>query len=78
MNSAVFTTKLKAVPAPSGHALDVAREVRSRTGKRGVDVVVDDVGPATWEKSLAALAKFGRLVTCGGDGVINVFQMVRL
>lgn len=35
------------------------------TGKRGVDVVVETVGKATWKKSLRALAKDGRLVTCG-------------
>jgi len=45
--------------------VDVAAEVRRLTGKRGVDVVVDDVGPATWTKSLGSLAKSGRLVTCG-------------
>jgi NADPH:quinone reductase-like Zn-dependent oxidoreductase len=44
---------------------DFAREVRSLTGKRGVDVVVDCIGGETWIKSLAALAKGGRLVTCG-------------
>jgi NADPH:quinone reductase-like Zn-dependent oxidoreductase len=44
---------------------DVAREVRARTGKRGVDVVVDSVGQATWAQSLAALGRRGRLVTCG-------------
>jgi len=44
---------------------DVAREIRARTGKRGVDVVVDSVGEATWSSSLGALGKFGRLVTCG-------------
>jgi NADPH:quinone reductase-like Zn-dependent oxidoreductase len=44
---------------------DVAREVRARTGKRGVDVVIDDVGQATWGQSLRALGKRGRLVTCG-------------
>lgn len=44
---------------------DVAREIRARTGKRGVDVVVDSVGEATWPSSLGALGKFGRLVTCG-------------
>ena len=44
---------------------DVAREVRSRTGRRGVDVVVDSVGKATWPQSLGALARGGRLVTCG-------------
>ncbi len=46
--------------------LDVGREVRSRTGKRGVNVVVDSVGAATWEQSLGALGRSGRLVTCGG------------
>ena len=44
---------------------DVAKEIRARTGKRGVDVVVDSIGKATWTASLGALAKGGRLVTCG-------------
>ncbi len=44
---------------------DVAREVRARTNKRGVDVVVDSVGKATWSQSLGALGRAGRLVTCG-------------
>lgn len=44
---------------------DVAAEVRARTGKRGVDVVVDTIGQATWAQSLRALGKRGRLVTCG-------------
>jgi NADPH:quinone reductase-like Zn-dependent oxidoreductase len=47
------------------HAIDVAREVRTRTNKRGVDIVVDSVGEATWQKSLMALGRGGRLVTCG-------------
>lgn len=46
--------------------VDVAREVRSLTGRRGVEVVVDNVGEATWERSLRCLARQGRLVTCGG------------
>ena len=44
---------------------DVAREVRARTAKRGVDAVIDSVGQATWRASLGALGKRGRLVTCG-------------
>jgi NADPH:quinone reductase-like Zn-dependent oxidoreductase len=48
------------------HTQDVAKEVRTRTGKRGVDVVVDNVGEATWKQSILALGKRGRLVTCGG------------
>lgn len=45
---------------------DVPAEIRARTGKRGVTVVIDSVGAATWERSLRALGKRGRLVTCGG------------
>lgn len=45
---------------------DVPRLIRAATGKRGVDVVVDSVGEATWARSLAALGRRGRLVTCGG------------
>jgi len=44
---------------------DVARTIRERTNKRGVDVVVDNVGKATWEQSLRALGRRGRLVSCG-------------
>jgi len=44
---------------------DVAKEIRAATGKRGVDVVIDSVGQATWKQSLGALGKRGRLVTCG-------------
>ena len=45
---------------------DVAAEIRTRTGKKGVSVVVDSVGALTWEQSLRALGRAGRLVTCGG------------
>ncbi len=44
---------------------DIAAEVRKITGKRGVDVVFEHVGAATWPKSLESLAPSGRLVTCG-------------
>jgi len=40
-------------------------EVRRITNKRGVDVVLEHVGTATWDDSLASLASGGRLVTCG-------------
>jgi NADPH:quinone reductase-like Zn-dependent oxidoreductase len=40
-------------------------EVRRITNKRGVDVVFEHVGAATWDDSLASLAASGRLVTCG-------------
>jgi NADPH:quinone reductase-like Zn-dependent oxidoreductase len=45
---------------------DWSREVRRITERRGVDVVFEHVGAATWEQSLACLTRNGRLVTCGG------------
>jgi NADPH2:quinone reductase len=44
---------------------DFSREVWTLTQKRGVDVILDNVGQATWPGSIRALAKGGRLVTCG-------------
>jgi NADPH:quinone reductase-like Zn-dependent oxidoreductase len=44
---------------------DVVARVKTLTGGRGVDVVVEHVGIATWEKSMRCLARGGRLVTCG-------------
>jgi len=45
--------------------VDPSREIRRRTGRRGVDVVLENVGPATWSASLRMLVKGGRLVTFG-------------
>lgn len=47
------------------YSTDFSKEVRARTGGRGVDVVVEHVGEATWDRSVRALARGGRLVTCG-------------
>jgi NADPH:quinone reductase-like Zn-dependent oxidoreductase len=44
---------------------DVVAGVRKLTGGRGADVVVDSVGEQTWNNSLRALRKGGRLVICG-------------
>jgi len=44
---------------------DVAARVREITDGRGVDVVFDHTGAATWEANMASLARGGRLVTCG-------------
>ena len=57
--------------------VDVGREIRKRTEKRGVNVVVDSVGEATWTQSLGALGKKGRLVTCGGTSGPMVTTDVR-
>ncbi len=44
---------------------DVASAVKDITNGRGVDVVFEHVGEATWEQSIRSLARNGRLVTCG-------------
>jgi NADPH:quinone reductase-like Zn-dependent oxidoreductase len=44
---------------------DISAEVKKITEKRGVDVVFEHVGAATWQKSVESLAASGRLVTCG-------------
>ena len=41
------------------------KEVKALTQGRGVDIVLEHVGPATWEGSMRSLARNGRLVTCG-------------
>jgi NADPH:quinone reductase-like Zn-dependent oxidoreductase len=44
---------------------DISAEVKKITARRGVDVVFEHVGQATWQKSFESLAPTGRLVTCG-------------
>ncbi|HWC68526.1 MAG TPA: zinc-binding dehydrogenase [Acidimicrobiales bacterium] len=46
----------------TGDVVAIARDV---TGGRGVDMVLDHVGPALWAASLFALRPRGRLVFCG-------------
>ena len=58
-------TELGAHEVINHHTSDFAAEVRRLTSTRGVDVVVEHVGQATWAKSVRSLAPGGRLVTCG-------------
>ena len=51
---------------------DWPKAVRRETGGRGVDIVFEHVGRATWAGSLAALARGGTLVTCGGHSGFTV------
>jgi NADPH:quinone reductase-like Zn-dependent oxidoreductase len=44
---------------------DWAKVVWEKTGRRGVDVVIENVGAQTWKQSLRSLVSGGRLVTCG-------------
>jgi NADPH:quinone reductase-like Zn-dependent oxidoreductase len=47
------------------HKNDFVAETLKITRGKGVDVVFEHIGPATFAKSLACMAKKGRLVTCG-------------
>lgn len=46
-------------------AEDVPKRVRALTAGRGVDIVIEHVGVATWDASVRSLRTGGRLVTCG-------------
>ena len=60
----------KARELGADHTIDhykqkIGDEVRRITNKRGVDIVVEHVGQATWKESLKSLKPGGTLVTCG-------------
>lgn len=60
----------KAHALGADHVINYTKErfearVRKITGRRGVDVVFEHVGPQTWPGSLLSMARGGRLVTCG-------------
>ena len=76
LKAVVYTTVGAEAKIPKAKALgadeiinyqqeDVLGRVRELTDGRGVEVVFEHIGPQTWEGSLKALAKRGRLVTCG-------------
>ncbi len=43
----------------------ISEEVKKITDKRGVDIVFEHVGAATWEESMKSLRPGGTIVTCG-------------
>jgi NADPH:quinone reductase-like Zn-dependent oxidoreductase len=43
----------------------ISEVVKKITNRKGVEVVVEHVGSATWDESMRSLASNGRLVTCG-------------
>jgi NADPH:quinone reductase-like Zn-dependent oxidoreductase len=58
-------------------AEDVTAATRAATGGRGVDLVLDHVGPATWNAGLYSLAPRGRLVFFGNTtGNTTQFDIV--
>ena len=54
----------------------VAERVKLLTEGRGVDVVIEHIGPEVWDTCIDSLGKGGRLVTCGattgGDVKLNL------
>jgi len=56
------------------NAKDFAKEVRTLTGNRGVDVIFEHTGGEVFAKSVTVLGRGGRLVTCGSttDSMANV------
>ncbi len=74
VGSADKAAKAKALGAD--HVINYREErfegaVRRITGKKGVDVVFEHVGPDTWAGSLLSLKRGGRLVTCGSTSGIT-------
>jgi len=57
--------------------VDWAREIYKLTEKRGVDVVVDNVGQATLTKSMQAVARSGRIVIVGNTSGFQTQMDIR-
>jgi len=58
---------------------ELAAKVRDITGGAGVPVILDGVGAASWEASLASLARRGLLVSYGNaSGPVPPFDMLEL
>lgn len=74
----------RAKRAGADHALscpfdDLAQQARDLTGGRGVDVVFDGIGAASWTASLDSLAKRGLMVTYGNaSGPVPPFAPLEL
>lgn len=74
----------RAATAGADHALSdpydqLAGQVRRLTGGRGVDIVYDGIGAASWAASLAATARCGLVVTYGNaSGPVPPFSPLDL
>ncbi len=51
---------------------DFSAEIRRLTGDRGVDLVLETVGKATWVRSIASLRRGGRIAFCGSTSGAEV------
>lgn len=56
---------LGADPILDHYKQDIAKEIKALTSGRGVDIVIDHAGAATWQASMRSLAKGGQLILCG-------------
>lgn len=56
---------------------DLVAAVKAITGKRGVDVVFEHTGAATWAQSILACARGGRIVTCGSTSGFDAHTDLR-
>jgi NADPH:quinone reductase-like Zn-dependent oxidoreductase len=54
------------------------RAVRRITGKRGVDIVFEHTGEATWPGSLQSVARGGKIVTCGATSGFTAVSDLRI
>jgi D-arabinose 1-dehydrogenase-like Zn-dependent alcohol dehydrogenase len=68
MGANVIATSRDAAKREQALSMGAVHVVDTSADKWGVqaDVVVESVGPATWEKSLRSLRPGGRMVVCGG------------
>lgn len=58
---------------------DVTKRVMALTERRGCDVVIDNVGEATWDTSMRCVIRGGRIVCCGSTtGPMPGAQLQRL
>ncbi|MDA4117741.1 MAG: zinc-binding dehydrogenase [Thaumarchaeota archaeon] len=55
----------------------VSEEARKYTEGRGVDVVIEHPGKATWEESVKSVARGGRIVTCGATTGFDAVTDIR-
>jgi len=56
---------------------DFAAEVRRLTDKKGVEIVFEHTGQDTWAKSILAVARGGRIVTCGATSGYDAITDLR-
>ena len=80
MGATVYATSLDAAKCARAIELGAADAFKSDTDwPVKVEVVVESVGPATWDRSIRALLPGGRLVVCGGtSGSIVELNLPRL